>query len=293
MLCANVLRKRGKSGRLKIKMAGYLRNTDWKDDSNLEDDLIRYIGQGLTRHEILHFMQHDYCQHSWSIRTLDRRLGHFEIFSSDSTVSVKQVKKAVEKELKGPGKLLGIRTMQKKVRIEHGLNVPRDLVNAVMYDLDHEALAKHAPGAKKRKVKGHFVSRGPNWVHSLDGHDKLMGYQNSTFPLAVYGCIDTASRKLLWLRTWPTNSDPLVIGRWYLDYLYETRLIASHLRLDKGSETTVISTMHAFLRQNHPDDIEPNDTVIYGPSTANQVSFCLSCQSYYFTYSNGHTATAD
>ena len=33
--------------------------------------------------------------------------------------------------------------------------------------------------------------QGPNWVHSLDGHDKLMGYQNSTFPLAIYGCLDS------------------------------------------------------------------------------------------------------
>ena len=69
-------------------------------------------------------------------------------------------------------------------------------------------------GKKKTNPKGSFTTKGPIWVHSLDGHDKLMGYQNSTFPLAVYGCIDTASRKLLWLRIWVTNSDPKVIGRW-------------------------------------------------------------------------------
>ena len=45
----------------------------------------------------------------------------------------------------------------------------------------------------------------------MDGHDKLMGYQNSTFPLAIYGCIDTASRKILWLRVWNTNSKPEII----------------------------------------------------------------------------------
>ena len=27
-------------------------------------------------------------------------------------------------------------------------------------------------------------SPGPNIVYSLDGHDKLMGYQNSTYPIA-------------------------------------------------------------------------------------------------------------
>lgn len=30
---------------------------------------------------------------------------------------------AVQTELSGPGKLLGYRAMQKKIRIEHGLNV--------------------------------------------------------------------------------------------------------------------------------------------------------------------------
>jgi hypothetical protein len=32
-----------------------------------------------------------------------------------------------------------------------------------------------------------------------------------------------------------------------------------------------MATMHAFLRGNH-GDMDPDDTVIYGPSTSNQVS---------------------
>ena len=34
---------------------------------------------------------------------------------------------------------------------------------------------------KVRQKKETFSSKGPNWVHSLDGLDKLMAYQNSTF----------------------------------------------------------------------------------------------------------------
>ena len=79
----------------------------------------------------------------------------------------------------------------------------------------------------------------------MDGHDKLMGYQNSTFPLAIYGSIGTASRKILWLKIWTGNSDPKRITRWYLEYLYENKTIASHIRII--------------------------DTVIHGPSTSNQV----------------------
>lgn len=64
--------------------------------------------------------------------------------------------------------------MQNRLRQEHYLLVPRDLVHAAMLDLDEEWLAARYPIRKKGKPKG------VNWVSSLDGHDKLMGYMNST-----------------------------------------------------------------------------------------------------------------
>ena len=231
-----------------------------------------YVRQGYKREEALDFLKRDFPQYSWSIRSLDRRLRYFAIYYNDQRVTVEEVKDAVKKELEGPGKLLGYRAMHKKIRQEHNLHVTRDAVYNVMYDLDPEGLAARGGiGAKKKRKKGNFTSKGPNWVHSFDGHDKLMGYQNSTFPLAVYGCIDTASRKILWLRIWTTNSDPKVIGRWYLEYLMETRTISCMMRLDKGTETGVMATMHAFLRRHHDDDVDPVGTILYGPSTSNQV----------------------
>ena len=224
--------------------------------------------------EVLDFLQRDFPQYPWSLRSLDRRLRHFEINYNDANVKVDEVVEAVQKELEGPGKLLGYRAMHKKIRLEHNLNVTRDEVYNVMYHLDPEGLeSRGGVGAKKvRRKAGNFTSRGPNWVHSLDGHDKLMGYQNSTFPLAIYGCLDTASRKLLWLRVWTTNSDPKLIGRWYLEYLCETKVMSAMMRLDKGTETGTMATMHAFLRRHH-NDMDPEDTVLYGPSTSNQVCF--------------------
>ena len=249
----------------------YFRNDAWKGDLELKEDLKKYVSQSFKREEILSFVNRDYFCYTWSVRSLDRRLRHFGIFYSDKDVTVEDVKQAVAEELDGPGKLLGYQAMQKKIRHEYDLNVPRDLVHAVMYDLHPEGLEARGLGAKKRKPRGHFTTKGPNFVHSVDGHDKLMGYQNSTYPLAIYGCIDTASRKLLWLRVWVSNSDPLLIGRWYLEYLYETRTIASFMRMDRGTETGTLATMHAFLRRHH-GDIDPYETVIFGPSTSNQVS---------------------
>ena len=90
----------------------------------------------------------------------------------------------------------------------------------MMYDLDPDGLKKPFLTNKRRKrVNGTFVSRGPKWVRSLDGHAKLMGYQTNMFPLAIYGCLDSASRMLLWLKIWTTKSDPRIVCRWYSDYL--------------------------------------------------------------------------
>ena len=62
--------------------------------------------------------------------------------------------------------------------------VRRDQVWCLMSDLDlGEELAVWGDVVAKnvRQKKGTFSSKGPNWVHSLDGLDKLMGYQNLTF----------------------------------------------------------------------------------------------------------------
>ena len=187
----------------------------WKTDHDeaLKAEMQRFMKQGLKRSEIVDFLPKDFAQYPWSIRSLDRRLRHFEIYYNDREIAVEQVEEAVRNELDGPGKLLGYRLMHKKIRQKYDLYVTREKVYDVMANLDLQGLVARAPGQKNHKRKGNFVSVGPNLLHSLDGHDKLMGYQNSTFPIAVYGCLDSASRKLLWIKVWMNNCDPQLVGR--------------------------------------------------------------------------------
>ena len=68
------------------------------------------------------------------------------------------------------------------------------------------------------------------------------------------------------------NCDPQLVGRWYLEYLLESKVMPSMLRIDRGSETGTMATIHAFLRRNNQDDLnDPVDSILYGPSTSNQV----------------------
>lgn len=145
-------------------MAANVRNPILRSDAKLREDIETYVSRGLRREEILTFLERDFRQYAWSLRTLDRRLREFDIHFSDTRISVEEVKGAVKNELDGPGCLFVYRA--------------------------------RCPTKRNKKVKGQFTTKGVNWVHSMDGHDKLMGYQNRTFPLVVYGSIDTASRKL-------------------------------------------------------------------------------------------------
>ena len=112
-----------------------------KDDDKLREAMTKLVQQGLQRIEALDFLKRDVPHYPWSIRTLDRRLRHFDIFYNEQNDEVKGVKTAVENELKGPGKLLGSCAMHKKIRQEYGINVTRDQVYDVMTDLDPEGAA--------------------------------------------------------------------------------------------------------------------------------------------------------
>ena len=168
-------------------MAVSIYNSSWKDDLYLMQQLKEHNLKGMRLQEILSYMKCDFSHYSWSLITLNRRLRFFNIYRHDKNVTVDEVTEAIKKECKGPGQLFGYRAMYHKIRQVHGLNVTRDQVHAVMTDVDPEELEKRKPILKTKKTKSTFSSVGLNWVVSMDGHGNLMGYQNSTFPLTVYG----------------------------------------------------------------------------------------------------------
>ena len=98
------------------------------------------------------------------------------------------------------------------------MNVTRNLVLDVMFDVDQSYWKAVVRIAKSQKRKVILQVKELVGYICLDGHVMLMGYHNSTFPLTVYGANDTASRKILRLKIGVSNSNPKVMGRWYLEY---------------------------------------------------------------------------
>ena len=64
-------------------MAARGRNSDWQEDQDLKDDLVKYVRQNLRRKEILDFVKINCPMNAWSPRTLSRRLQYFGIEFTD------------------------------------------------------------------------------------------------------------------------------------------------------------------------------------------------------------------
>ena len=76
---------------------------------------------------------------------------------------------------------------------------------------------------------------------------------------------------MLFLYACQSNSNPHIIARRYFDFLYDTRVLPKFLRIDKGSETEKMATLHAYLASKLGVMEDPTDSVIYGPSNANKI----------------------
>ena len=98
----------------------------------MKRDFQHYVFANYSRQEILDFATRDYPEYAWGLPTLSRRLNFVGIKYIPYEINIEEVKKAVREEMEGPGQYLGYRAMQRKLRQQHKLAVPRNLVYDVM-----------------------------------------------------------------------------------------------------------------------------------------------------------------
>ena len=68
-----------------------------------------------------------------------------------------------------------------------------------------------------------------------------------------------------------STSNPLLIGRMYLKYLFDTEMLRVNIRMDRGTETGKLATIHVYLLNQHGLMDDPTDSIIFGPSTSNKI----------------------
>ena len=59
---------------------------------------------------------------------------------------------------------------------------------------------------------------------------------------------DGFSRTILWLRVATTNSDPIAIVSYYLDFISRSKFCPTVLRIDRGNENIYCEDLQIFLR---------------------------------------------
>jgi len=224
-----------------------------------EDNLIsNYFHQGYTNVEITEFLKlHGITM---SLSTLKRRLQTLGL-SRRVNVSDNELKNAIEEEIAGSGCIVGYRKMWARLK-KKGVVVKRERVMLMLRELDPEGVESRK---KKRLRRRLYHAKGPNFIWHIDGHDKLKPYGFS-----IHGCIDGFSRRLIWLEIGPTNKNPEVIAKYYLDAVKQVGGVPNKMRSDDGTENSVIEAIHTYLRSVQGDGNAGIGSFIIGRSTSNQ-----------------------
>ena len=115
----------------------------------------------------------------------------------------------------------------------------------------------------KRLHRRTYHASGPNYTWHIDGYDKI-----KRFGLAIHGCIDGFSRKLIWLKVYSTNNDPWIVAGYFYEALEEYAGCPKVVRGDCGTENVNIKNIQEALMANGQNGHQA--AYIEGQSSSNQ-----------------------
>jgi len=225
--------------------------------ASIPSDVLKLLyGEGLLLNDIAVLIRH--AGYNVSDRHLRRTLAKLGLqrrrFSDIADVAA-----YISNALDGYGSLHGYRFMYERC-LANGLRPRKEDVRLLLRALDPEGV--NFRKARRLKRRTYFAS-GPNYIWHIDSYDKLKPYG-----LCINGCIDGFSRKLLWLNVYYSNSDPQVIGSYYMEAIRRLNGCPLIVRTDPGTENACIRDFQKFLRRDN--DPEGHFVYLSGSSTANQ-----------------------
>ena len=212
----------------------------------VKDTVNRYVGDGFTYLEIIELLRsrHDVSVSLSTLKRYLRRNGISRRALQNRRSNNLVTREAIQSELDGSGQGLGYRRLH-RILLTKGIVCRREDVRSILLELDPEGVNLRK---NRRLHRRRYVTRGPNYVWHIDGHDKLKPYGFS-----IHGCIDGFSRKLIWLEVGPTNKLPDVIAQFYLDAVSTfgcPQLVKAH----DGTEHALIEPIHIALRMIDSDE---------------------------------------
>ena len=115
------------------------------------------------------------------------------------------IRQPIALELNGPGKLLGYRTMTRRLRRKYNLLVGRHTVRSLLKNIDPHGVNQRR---QRRFERRQYRCPGTNAVWHIDGYDKL-----ALSGFCISGWIDGYSRRIMFLQVASINHDPWILGR--------------------------------------------------------------------------------
>ena len=97
-------------------------------------------------------------------------------------------------------------------------------------------------GPKKRHQRGEFIVPGPDWLWSIDGHDKFRNYG-----IEIYAAVDVYSRRIQWFYIGNSNRRGISILHQGLSTIRYYRRCPSFFRSDRGKEVLLLADAHFSL----------------------------------------------
>ena len=160
--------------------------------------------------------------------------------------------------------LIGYRKIWKIIQGK-GVPVKRQTVMEILQELDPEGVQAR----KKKRLRRRIYSvPGPDHLWHIDGYDKLKPYGFS-----IHGCIDGFSRRLIWLEVCPSNKNPNVIAKFFIDAVKQLKGIPMRIRCDDGSENCVIEPIQIALRMDDDDEFNGEGSFLIKKIGIDKISY--------------------
>lgn len=174
----------------------------------------------------------------------------------------------------GTARDYGRRFLTTHLRVKYGVRARINDVRVALQQVDKLGTTLRRPD-KKRKRRWEAIFPGPNWVWSIDGHDKL----GRNYGIWIYAAIDAYSRKIIWIYVGSSNRTAVSVAKQHLEVTKAMNWCPRYFRANRGKETLMLADAHfalflAFLQQAGFNDDDLNavkvrDCFLYGTSTAN------------------------
>jgi hypothetical protein len=139
----------------------------------------------------------------------------------------------------------------------------RDRLFALVKEIDPIGVERRRNNLQR--VRQEFIIPGPNYIWSIDGHDKLRPWG-----IEIYAAINAYSQYVIWIYIGISNRTAISTLRQFLDTVTDTNIQPMKIRSDRGVETPLLASSHFALRKQQDPDISFNDCYWFKTSTSNQ-----------------------